>query len=76
MTPLAQREALGEALYPRIATVVGAQLAAKVTGMLLHMGQVDLVRDNEIDVGALLALLDDPSLLKARAHEACGQLVI
>lgn len=77
LTPNERREELGEALYPRVAALVGAQLAAKVTGMLLHHAAEVAAHDGPsdgLDVGALLALLEEPSLLRARAHEACTRL--
>ena len=61
-----RREALGGSLYPRVTQIVGVQLAAKVTGMLLQVAD----DQGAVDEGAVLAMLEEPELLRTRALEA------
>ncbi|EPS71660.1 hypothetical protein M569_03099, partial [Genlisea aurea] len=61
-TPAEQRTLLGESLYPLVEQVE-AEMAAKVTGMLLEMDQTEV-----------LHLLESPEALKAKVAEAMDVL--
>lgn len=56
--PEDQKQMLGEAIYPKIASI-NAELAGKLTGMIL-----------ELPVSELLHLLEDDSALNAKVEEA------
>ncbi|KAL8674395.1 MAG: hypothetical protein Q9168_001187 [Polycauliona sp. 1 TL-2023] len=57
--PNQQKQMIGEALYPRILTFMGEELAGKITGMLLEM-----------DISELTSLLDDMERLRDKVNEA------
>jgi polyadenylate-binding protein len=57
--PSQQKQMLGERIYPLVNDQTGAELAGKVTGMLL-----------EIENFELLKLIDEPALLKDKVTEA------
>lgn len=62
VSPMEQKQMLGEALYPKIAPA-HSDLAGKITGMLLEM-----------DNNELLHLLDDPESLNGKVNEAIAVL--
>jgi polyadenylate-binding protein len=62
MPPAEQKQALGEALYMRIA-VTQPDLAGKITGMLLEM-------ENE----ELLGLIENPEQMNGKVNEALAVL--
>lgn len=57
--PSQQKQMLGERIYPLVNDQTGAELAGKITGMLL-----------EIENFELLKLIDEPALLKDKVTEA------
>ncbi|KAL9001303.1 MAG: hypothetical protein Q9169_000194 [Polycauliona sp. 2 TL-2023] len=57
--PNQQKQMVGEALYPKILTFMGEDLAGKITGMLLEM-----------DITELTSLLDDTDRLQDKVNEA------
>lgn len=57
-TPEAQKQMIGEAIYPKISSMQ-PDLAGKITGMLLEM-----------DIDELLGLLDNDEALRAKVNEA------
>ena len=59
----AQREILGERLYPLVAQLEGAGLAGKITGMLL-----------ELEAAELVGMLEDSEHLRSKVTEAVGVL--
>merc|ERR1712173_408037 len=61
--PQAQKQMLGERIYPLVNDQIGQEQAGKVTGMLL-----------EIENFELLKLIDEPVLLKERVSEAMNVL--
>ncbi|KAK5938316.1 Protein phosphatase PP2A regulatory subunit B [Knufia obscura] len=58
MNPQAQKQMLGEAIYPKIAAMQ-PELAGKITGMLLEMENAEL-----------LGLVDDDEALRGKVQEA------